>query len=166
MPSKRKEIWKSVEGYSYGYEVSNTGKIRRIYKNGKVKELKQSICDGYKILRLGRKNVRVHRIVAQAFIPNPNNYPCVNHKDFNRQNNNVENLEWCTWQYNAEYSSDRFSHIKNTRTGASGEKHIIPCNGKVRLQIRLKRLYFNKVFESKAEAIRVRDELLKVNGYV
>ena len=159
------EKWKKIENYSHGYEVSNLGNIRRIYKNGKIRVLKQSLCDGYKILRLGSKSVRVHRIVAEAFIPNPNNYPCINHKDFNRQNNTVDNLEWCTTQYNAQYSADRFSRVKNTKSGASGEKHISKCYGKYRLQIRLKRLCFYKVFSTIDEAIRVRDALLKEHGY-
>lgn len=159
------EIWKKVEGYSYGYEVSNQGNIRRRYKNGRIKVLKQNLCDGYKILRLGNKNVRAHRIVAEAFIPNPNNYPCVNHKDYNRQNNTVDNLEWCTRQYNAQYSADRFSIVKNTKNGVTGEKHISKCYGKFRLQIRLKRLYFNHVYNTIEEAVRVRDSLLKEYGY-
>lgn len=162
---KEKEIWKKVEGYSYGYEVSNLGNIRRKYKNGEVRYLKQSLSDGYRVLRLGNKSVRVHRIVAQAFIPNPNGYPCINHKDFNRQNNDVDNLEWCTRQYNAQYSADRFSLVKNTKAGKTGEKYITPCYGKVRLQIRLKRLYFYRVFNDVAEAIKIRDQLLKEYGY-
>ena len=47
----------------------------------------------------------VHRVVADAFIPNPNNYPCINHKDENPANNKVENLEWCTYKYNNNYGT-------------------------------------------------------------
>ena len=53
------------------------------------------------------KTYKVHRLVAQAFIPNPNNFPVVNHKDENPQNNSVENLEWCTQKYNCVYSAER-----------------------------------------------------------
>ncbi len=49
----------------------------------------------------------VHRLVAKAFIPNPNNYPCVNHKDENKSNNHADNLEWCTYKYNVQYSLKR-----------------------------------------------------------
>lgn len=51
-----------------------------------------------------RKNVFLHRIIATAFIPNPNNYPEINHKDYNRQNNSIDNLEWCNRAYNNKYS--------------------------------------------------------------
>ena len=53
-----------------------------------------------------RKTIKTHRLVAMAFLPNPNNYTDVNHKDFNRKNNRVENLEWCTELYNVHYTRD------------------------------------------------------------
>ena len=63
---------------------------------------------GYKSVELfnnnGSKRLLIHRLVAQAFIPNPDNLPYINHKDEDRANNRVENLEWCTAQYNSEYS--------------------------------------------------------------
>ena len=58
---------------------------------------------GYKYVRIGRKNVYVHRLIAETFIPNPENKPQVNHKDGNRANNSVDNLEWVTAKENAEH---------------------------------------------------------------
>ena len=77
------------------------------YKKEKIKSNKTS-TDGYHLITLSvncnNRTIAVHRLVAQEFIPNPNNLPEVNHKDFNRKNNCVENLEWCTHQDNVSYS--------------------------------------------------------------
>lgn len=97
-----KEIWKVIEGTDGRYEVSNTGKIRsNNYKNsGMIKEMKPAKdTKGYlrtSILMMDGKykTIKVHREVAKAFIPNPDNLPQVNHKDTNKENNNVDNLEW------------------------------------------------------------------------
>lgn len=103
-----KEIWKPVVGYE-NYEVSNTGKVRSLnYMNtGKVKELcVKDNGHGYLLVQLGRKNFfYVHRLVAQAFIPNPDNLPQVNHKNYVKSDNRVENLEFCSAKYNMEYSN-------------------------------------------------------------
>ena len=103
--------WKPIPNYENLYEVSNTGEIRSIkprYKNKQI--LKAGVGSrGYLVVTLCNKNTQksynVHRLVAQAFIPNPNNLPCVNHKDENRTNNNVDNLEWCTYKYNNTYGN-------------------------------------------------------------
>ena len=99
------EIWKDVSGYEGLYKISNIGNVFSCYSN---KILSPGITnDGYKYVVLfknkQRKNYTVHRLVAIAFIDNPNNLPCVNHKDENTLNNCVDNLEWCTIQYNNTY---------------------------------------------------------------
>lgn len=112
------EIWKDIPGYEGKYQVSNTGKVVSLnYNNtGKTKLLKQGHNrDGYKRVVLCKngkgKCYFVHRLVALAFIPNPNNYKEVNHKDECKSNNNMTNLEWCTREYNINYGTikERFS---------------------------------------------------------
>ena len=102
------EVYKDIPGYESLYQVSNLGNVKSL-KFGKEVILSPGMRnDGYLLVNLWKngekKGFLVHRLVAQAFIPNPFNYPVINHKDHNRQNNNVENLEWCTAQYNVEYS--------------------------------------------------------------
>ena len=104
------EIWKDIEGYEGLYQVSNLGNIlsNNLYahKKPKLKKL-QKHNSGYVSVSLSKdghdKSYLVHRLVAQAFLENPNGYDFVNHKDENKRNNNVENLEWCTKSYNSTY---------------------------------------------------------------
>lgn len=122
-----KEIWKDIVGYEGLYQVSNMGRVRRFYKNGKKKILAtRSRKDGYYDVHLSKngKHIRLllHRLVAQAFLPNPNNYPVINHKDENRKNSYVENLEWCSYQYNSLYNNankkgamKRINHPKKSK---------------------------------------------------
>ena len=98
------EEWRDVPGYEGMYEVSDWGRVRR---NGRILKLRKD-GQGYLFVSLykngTKKEAYIHRLVSLAFIPNPNNYPEVNHKDENKTNNAVENLEWCTRKYNANYS--------------------------------------------------------------
>lgn len=114
-----KEIWKDIPDYEGLYQVSNLGRIKRIlflnYNSRKRKEkiLKKVIDkDGYYKVSLSKnnkvKNYFVHRLVAKAFILNPNNCPIINHKDENKKNNCVNNLEWCTIKYNTNYNGATF----------------------------------------------------------
>ena len=103
-------IWKPVVGYEGVYEVSNTGLIRRVlqYNFNYPRVLKPIDTHGYYKVTLSKNNIKqqrtIHRIVAEAFLPNPDNLEMVNHKDENGHNNNVDNLEWCTRAYNQLYS--------------------------------------------------------------
>lgn len=103
-----KEIWKDVKGYEGTYQISNLGRAKRFYKNKPEKILKPvkgqlgymsyTFCINSKI-----KTYRIHRLVALAFIPNPNNLPEVNHIDGNKENYSIENLEWCTRSQNMKH---------------------------------------------------------------
>lgn len=107
-----KEIWKPLENYEGLYEVSNYGIVKSLNyrKTGKERILKGNANgDGYLRVTLTKngkkKTCRINRLVAQAFIPNPDNLPEVNHKDEDKTNNKVENLEWCTRAYNCNYGT-------------------------------------------------------------
>lgn len=114
------EIWKDIIGYEGLYKVSNTGKIKSLkYRNShKEQILKERIQKGYNRTNLckegNKKQTYVHRLVAEAFIPNPAKLPLINHKDETRNNNNVDNLEWCTTSYNRTYGNARENQKKNT----------------------------------------------------
>ena len=82
---------------SLGYKVTSSGEI--INKDGHTLRPYMS-SKGYQMVKIKRKGLLIHRLVAIEHIPNPNNLPCVNHKDENKLNNSVDNLEWCTKQYN------------------------------------------------------------------
>ncbi len=91
------EIWRDIRGYVRSYQISNFGRTKSFFR-GKAKILKPFVDkDGYLQVTLGRgNNNKVHRLVALAFIPNPDDKPQVNHRDGNKMNNYVGNLEWNT----------------------------------------------------------------------
>lgn len=100
------EEWKPIEDFKNKYEISSLGRIRNIRTNHILKMTNQ--YGNYFTIILydetHKRSTRVHREVAKAFIPNPNNLPCVNHKDLNKQNNQVDNLEWCSYSYNSKHA--------------------------------------------------------------
>jgi len=114
------EVWKDIVGYENVYQVSTLGRVRscgrRVFSgvgaNYKTHKVNSKILSpsgrkylGVILCKDGKtKRFNIHRLVAEAFIPNPDNLPCVNHKDENSFNNCAENLEWCSYKYNNEYN--------------------------------------------------------------
>ena len=101
------EVWKSIQGYEGFYEVSSWGRIKNS-RSGRVLKAGKHIT-GYLLVDLCKNGkhttYRVHRLVAQTFIPNPQNKPEVNHIDENKENNYVENLEWVTSKENINHGT-------------------------------------------------------------
>lgn len=119
------EIWKDVPEYEGLYQVSNFGRVKSFRESSKFKKPKELILklslinSGYAVVTLyketNKRKFQIHRLVASVFLPNPLNLPCVNHKDENKLNNCVDNLEWCTYEYNNNYGTARirFSYTKS-----------------------------------------------------
>lgn len=132
------EEWRNIDIKNLlgEYQVSNMGRVKstKIYKvaNGKTFEVDRELImtpfdngSGYKVVcftlldegKRKRKNFYVHRLVAQAFIKNPQNKPAVNHKNYNRGDNRVRNLEWCTDKENTDYSRIHATHPRSDTSG-------------------------------------------------
>lgn len=108
------EIWKDIKGYEGLYQISNLGRVKSLgngnSNKSKLKIMKTTLNHkGYPMISLCKdgvsKKFSVHRLVAEAFIPNPDNLPQVNHIDEVKTNNRIDNLEWCTAEYNVKYGT-------------------------------------------------------------
>ena len=103
------EIWRDVPHYDGLYKISNYGRVKSFCKGDEQYKVQHDNGRGYMTVQLYKngkmKNEYVHRLVALAFIPNPNGLPQVNHKDEDKQNNYVDNLEWCDATYNNNYGT-------------------------------------------------------------
>ena len=110
------EIWKDIKGYEGLYQISNQGRVKSLNYRRTGKEhlmIQETTPRGYKKIRfLDHKKYFVHRLVAEAFIPNPDNLPQVNHKDEDKTNNHADNLEWCTKLYNINYGNGIIKRCK------------------------------------------------------
>jgi hypothetical protein len=148
------EIWKPVKGYKGYYEVSNLGQVRSIVRpdtkhtGGTLSENLRSGYPSVILFKNGKKqHKRVHRIAAEAFIPNPLNLPCINHIDGDKCNYELSNLEWCTHKENMErrvnrkdfpeYTPKKYK-IEITTTGSS---ETAP---KIQTKVRVKKVYVKK----------------------
>lgn len=148
------EIWKDIKGFEGLYQVSNIGRIKSLSREAicnsacNIKRLtKEKVLanvvsnNGYIFTSLRDSNgnkytKRVHRLVAEAFIDNPNNYPIINHKDCNRSNNCVENLEWCTYEYNVRYTFKMgYKDSEETRLKKSLSKIGKPLSDETKIKI-------------------------------
>ena len=127
-----KEIWKDINGYEGLYQVSNLGRVKRITTGRVLKPLNHA--NGYLMVKLSKNSIvytkTVHRLVAEAFIPNPEHKSEINHIDENKTNNNVSNLEWMTRKENINHGTrtERMSKTQsipiiaiNIKTGESKE---------------------------------------------
>ena len=100
-------MWKDIKNYEGLYTINENGEIKN--SKGELRKINYA-KNGYCIIDLYKHNIRktyfVHRLVAEAFIPNPNNYKLINHIDGDKNNNNIKNLEWCTYSYNNKHAID------------------------------------------------------------
>jgi hypothetical protein len=110
-----KEVWKDIDFTNGEYQVSNLGRIKSMKRtlidfNGRNHPIEERILipfnntKGYLEVTIHKKNYKVHRLVAFAFVENPNSKPCVNHKDCNKKNNSIHNLEWVTSKENTQHA--------------------------------------------------------------
>lgn len=124
-----KEEFRPIKGYEGLYEVSNLGNVRNV-KTGRILKSFDN-KRGYLTIRLSKNGKSskfyIHRLVAEAFISNPNNYPVINHKDEIKTNNSIDNLEWCTQKYNINYGTrairQKETCIKNGYWYEDSEQH-------------------------------------------
>lgn len=160
------EEWFNVRGYVGYYFVSNLGRIRS--NSNRARVLKPAISSGYHVVTLYkngiRENLKVHRIVAESLIPNPENKPCVNHIDGDKLNNSQTNLEWVT------YSENTFHAIDNDLLKLRGDKnHKAKFSNAKIAQIRA---YYNEkhpTFQELANMLGVRKstahKIIKLKSY-
>lgn len=130
-------IWKDIEGYEGLYQVSNVGSIYSV----RYKRFRKSKTDkyGYSVVGLNKDgNIRwffVHRLVASAFIQNPRNLPVVNHLDGNKQNNCMDNLEWCDHSANVKHAYKSGLIPSNTKGQQKVIQNLVELNAKLSKEI-------------------------------
>ena len=124
----KNEVWKDIPDYEGLYQVSNLGRIKSLNfnKTGKEKIMKPRTGNRYYMTALWKNGIRkdylLHRIVAETFIPNPENKPFINHKDENCFNNSINNLMWCTHKENMNWGT------RNERISKANKGKVIPKN--------------------------------------
>lgn len=170
------EVWKPIDGYEGLYEVSNLGRVRSLeFRNNQTAFSRTKIMratdngHGYLIVGLSegsrRKNHYVHRLVAKAFVPNPDNLPVIDHIDHDRSNNVATNLQWLTQKQNVQRSIELMSRPRKKATTNTGEKYISKIkNGKYKVSLAWKRYW--KEFETLEQAMEARDNEFKKAEFI
>lgn len=169
------EVWKDIKNYEGLYQISNCGNVRSLKKWSGNKHLKKWIDEisilkgtdngkGYLIVGLKkegiRKNFFIHRLVATYFLENPLNKKVVNHKDFNKHNNNVNNLEWVTQKENVNYSIESMKHKKSVTHSNTNEKYISFRASKAVYRVIIDKKEYG-TYKTLEDAIKKRDSILK-----
>lgn len=129
---------------SGNYEIFDNGEIKKT-NNGRINMYQ---LNGYKTFSYKGKTYYIHRLVAESFIPNINNYPIINHIDGNKQNNNVNNLEWCTYSHNMK-EAYKNNQRKPNKTTSKNKPIIMLDENKEEICIFRKMKYTNKLFQKK-----------------
>lgn len=168
------EIWKTIDGYDGRYQVSNYGNVRSVYSGSRFKVRKPQVHEikkhdnsaGYIRVQLYKngipKKFLVHRLVAEAFCENPNEYKYVNHKDFDRKNNNADNLEWCTCSQNVLHSvKNRKPYKEKCKRSNTNEKYICYSDGRYFVSFQTKSFTLKKSFKTFEEAKVYRERALE-----
>ena len=161
------ETWKPIPGIFGIYDVSNMGAIRK--RVGKKLRIVRCADNGNGYLYFTathdgkRRNVYVHRAVASAFLENPMNYGYVNHIDYDKRNNSVVNLEWCTQRDNILHSSGRMHHPRKSAQTKTGHKYITERSYIHGVKYRVVAKFGDKTFHTLREAIEWRNAKLNIN---
>lgn len=179
----KKEKWKDIKDYEGFYQISNYGRVKSLkrivmYPDGVHKKtIKQSIikiCDngnGYKCVYLNKNGTRklkyIHRLVAENFVLNKENKKYVNHKDFNKENNYFENLEWCSQKENVNYSICNMKHENKSciHKSKTGYKYIYYRSKEKKYRVSLSMLNIWKNFQNIEDAIVFRDDKIANNKH-
>ena len=175
------ELWKNIKNYEGYYQISNLGRVKSLKKWCGNKHIKKYI-DKEQIIKPSRDNLgylkvmlhkerkienkRIHRLVAEAFLDNPNNLPVINHIDNNKNNNCVNNLEWCTQKHNVEEGIKCFARKYDYK--GNFKKFIIKDKRYNRYYVRFtfnKKTEYLGGFSNIKDAVKKRDEFLK-NNYI
>lgn len=126
-----KEKWKPIKGYDGLYEVSNLGRVKSLHQRGKEKdrilapiEMDIGYCKVTLYNKFKKEQKYIHRLVAEAFIPNPKNLKVINHINANKKDNNVDNLEWCTQKHNMQQAFN-MGLVRNSQRGKLGKESQI-----------------------------------------
>lgn len=137
------EIWKDIEGYEGFYKISNLGRVKSLPRNGTVNKERIMVNrvnkTGYWTIHLRRlgvsKYLKIHRLIAIAFIEKVEGKDVINHKDGNKLNNSIDNLEWCTHSENAQHAHDTGLRVTCLKQIAAARKRSNEVNSKRVMQM-------------------------------